>query len=298
MLLVSLPVSPWISIFSKFCCRIAELIGLVVTEGFWLQNWLGRIWLDMAGVLLCVFQYVYFLSLRAVKVPDHFVQVFIWSCANFSANFRTFWAFWFFNAYRSEDIWNWRHMEHVKRQLHTFLRRKVCSCLLTCSICLQLHFRNMRHQIRSCILHTTQIYHLRKILCYQKFFLKWGNRDETRWDIKAKDSVFTASHTTIFAVKIFNPSAITYKKLNDPYKHHESLQQLKYQSRILIFEQSSFVPLVFSCIGGAALQTKTRKVWLLFLSETFEGCFRGTTLMPAEKSGSSTTIHVQNMFFY
>ena len=75
--------------------------------------------------------------------------------------------------------------------------------------------------------------------------------DEARLDIKANGLWGHCFTRYFFDVKIFNPLAKTSKKLNDPYKYHESLKKLEYQSRILDVEQSSFVPLVFPCTGGA-----------------------------------------------
>ena len=62
----------------------------------------------------------------------------------------------------------------------------------------------------------------------------------------------TPFHSMLFNVKIFNPLAKTSKTLPDTYKHHENLEKLKYQQRILDVEQRSVVPLIFSFTGGAA----------------------------------------------
>ena len=57
---------------------------------------------------------------------------------------------------------------------------------------------------------------------------------------------------TYFDVKIFNPLTKSCpKEVKEAYKYHETLKKLKYEQRILDVENSSFIPLVFACSGGA-----------------------------------------------
>ena len=43
----------------------------------------------------------------------------------------------------------------------------------------------------------------------------------------------------------------TAEIIKDAYSYPESIKKLKYEQRITEIEQSSFVPLIFSCTGGA-----------------------------------------------
>ena len=75
--------------------------------------------------------------------------------------------------------------------------------------------------------------------------------DEARLDMKANGLWDSRFCRTFFDVKIFNPLARTcLKNVNEAYRFHES-QKLKYESRIIIVEKSTFNPLVFVCTGGA-----------------------------------------------
>ena len=76
--------------------------------------------------------------------------------------------------------------------------------------------------------------------------------DEARLDIKANGLWDSRFCRTFFDVKIFNPLARTCpKNVNEAYKFHESQKKLKYESRIINVEKSTFNPLVFACTGGA-----------------------------------------------
>ena len=76
--------------------------------------------------------------------------------------------------------------------------------------------------------------------------------DEARLDIKANGLWDSRFCRTFFDVKIFNPLARTCpKNVNEAYKFHESQKKLKYESRIINVEKSTFNPLIFACTGGA-----------------------------------------------
>ena len=76
--------------------------------------------------------------------------------------------------------------------------------------------------------------------------------DEARLDIKANGLWDSRFCRTFFDVKIFNPLARTCpKNVNEAYKFHESQKKLKYESRIINVEKSTFIPLIFACTGGA-----------------------------------------------
>ena len=67
------------------------------------------------------------------------------------------------------------------------------------------------------------------------------------------DSGEADSVEPFFDVKNFNPHAKSCPKtISDAYKYHESVKTVKYQQRNLDVEHSSFVPLIFTCTGGAA----------------------------------------------
>ena len=40
-------------------------------------------------------------------------------------------------------------------------------------------------------------------------------------------------------------------KIQQMYKHHETLKKNQYNARVLQVEKGSFTPLIFSCTGGA-----------------------------------------------
>ena len=76
--------------------------------------------------------------------------------------------------------------------------------------------------------------------------------DEARLDIKANGLWDSRFCRTFFDVKIFNPLAKSCPKdINEAYKFHETQKKLKYESRIINVEKSTFNPLVFACTGGA-----------------------------------------------
>ena len=75
--------------------------------------------------------------------------------------------------------------------------------------------------------------------------------DEATKDIGANRLWDSRFCRTFFNVKIFNPLARTSPKNNEAYQCHESQTKLKYESRTIIVEKSTFDSLVFACTGGA-----------------------------------------------
>ena len=58
-------------------------------------------------------------------------------------------------------------------------------------------------------------------------------------------------------IRVFNPLAQTnwQKQIPDMYVYQEGLKKDEYNERILEVEKASFTPLVFSCSGGASIET-------------------------------------------
>jgi hypothetical protein len=58
-------------------------------------------------------------------------------------------------------------------------------------------------------------------------------------------------------IRLFNPLAHTnwQKQIPDMYVYQEGLKKDEYNERILEVEKASFTPLVFSCSGGARIET-------------------------------------------
>ena len=83
------------------------------------------------------------------------------------------------------------------------------------------------------------------------FFRKTtSTENETRLENKSMDPDSRFCRT-FFNVKILNPLAKScLKEINEAYKFRET-QRLKYVSRIINVEKSTFNPLVFACTGGA-----------------------------------------------
>ena len=92
-----------------------------------------------------------------------------------------------------------------------------------------------------------------QLLQGESFIHKTTSTDENaRPEIKANGLWGSRFSRCFFDVKIFNPLAkLCPKKSVEAYKYHESLKCLKHEQRILDVEKSYFVPLVFSCMGGA-----------------------------------------------
>ena len=77
-------------------------------------------------------------------------------------------------------------------------------------------------------------------------------KNEARLDIEAKRRWDFCFCTLFFDVKIFNRLARTCPKdVNGLYKFRESQKKLKYESRIVNVEKSTFILPVFACTGGA-----------------------------------------------
>ena len=92
-----------------------------------------------------------------------------------------------------------------------------------------------------------------QLLQGESFIHKTTSTDEhARLDIKANDLWILMFSRYFFEVKIFNPLAKSCPKNSvEAYTYHESLKRLEYEQRILDVKKSNFVPLVFSCMGGA-----------------------------------------------
>ena len=80
--------------------------------------------------------------------------------------------------------------------------------------------------------------------------------DEARLDIKANGLWNSRFCRTFFDVKVFNPLAKSCPKdINEAYKFHETQKKMKYESRTINVEKSTFNPLVFACTGGTGPST-------------------------------------------
>ena len=81
--------------------------------------------------------------------------------------------------------------------------------------------------------------------------------DEARLDIKANGLWDSRFCRTFFHVKNINPLARTCpKNVNEAFKFHESQNKLKYESRIINVEKSTFNPLIFACSGVTKVITR------------------------------------------
>ena len=70
---------------------------------------------------------------------------------------------------------------------------------------------------------------------------------------KANEPSGSGFRRTFFDVNISNPHTKSCPKTtSDAYKDHERVKTLKQHQKILDVEHSSFVPLDFACIAGAA----------------------------------------------
>ena len=76
--------------------------------------------------------------------------------------------------------------------------------------------------------------------------------DGARSDVSAL-SFFTPLSQAFFDIRVFNPLAQSNanKTVDGMYHMHESQKKREYNERILQVEKGSFVPVVFSCTGGA-----------------------------------------------
>ena len=92
----------------------------------------------------------------------------------------------------------------------------------------------------------------------EKFAHKTANtEDEARLDISARN--FWSPGTKAFCdIRIFNPLAESYRKQNLSNAHsiNEKAKKREYNKRVLEVEHGSFTPLVFSCYGGMAKESK------------------------------------------
>lgn len=79
--------------------------------------------------------------------------------------------------------------------------------------------------------------------------------DGARADVSAL-GFWTPMRRAFFDIRVFNPLASSNwsKEIPKMYTHHENLKKREYNARILEIEKGSFTPLVFSCIGGTAME--------------------------------------------
>ena len=77
--------------------------------------------------------------------------------------------------------------------------------------------------------------------------------DEARIDIKVSD-LWSKGRDAFFDVSVVYPIAPSYrqKELKAIYKQHEGEKKRSYGERVLEIERASFMPLVFSSMGGMA----------------------------------------------
>ena len=76
--------------------------------------------------------------------------------------------------------------------------------------------------------------------------------DGARLDVSADGSWGGQHQRTFFDVKVFNPTASSYRTtpVSSLYRRFEKEKRRKYEQRIREVEMGSFVPLVFSTFGG------------------------------------------------
>ena len=94
----------------------------------------------------------------------------------------------------------------------------------------------------------------------QIFPLKCTSTDnDTRLDISASGFWGGRFEKTYFDVGVFNANAPSYvsSAITSCYRKQEQEKKRKYKERIRMVEQASFMPLVFSCTGGASKLTTT-----------------------------------------
>ena len=78
-------------------------------------------------------------------------------------------------------------------------------------------------------------------------------RDGARADVSAL-GLWTPLNRAFLDIRVFNPLAQSnwHMDIKDMYRHHEEQKKREYNARILQIEKGTFVPVVFSCTGGAA----------------------------------------------
>ena len=83
------------------------------------------------------------------------------------------------------------------------------------------------------------------------------SEDEACLDIRAQGFWGNRHQQAFFDVRVFNPNAPTYRKLQlaSAYHRQEREKQRKYEQRVREVELGSFTPLIFSTSGGMAKST-------------------------------------------
>ena len=90
----------------------------------------------------------------------------------------------------------------------------------------------------------------------EKFKYKTAiTEDNARLDASARD-VYIRGRRSFVDVKVFNPLAKVYsdKTLKSSHRANEKQKKRAYEERILNVEHGSFIPLVFSCLGGMSVE--------------------------------------------
>ena len=78
-------------------------------------------------------------------------------------------------------------------------------------------------------------------------------RDGARADVSAL-GLWTPLNRAFLDIRVFNPLAQSNWQMDikDMYRHHEEQKKREYNARIMQIEKGTFMPVVFSCTGGAA----------------------------------------------
>jgi hypothetical protein len=79
-----------------------------------------------------------------------------------------------------------------------------------------------------------------------------NTEDNARVDVRVKGFWGSDHQSTFLDVKVFNPSALSYRNTQPAscYIHHERIKKRNYEQRINEIEHGSFTPLIFSTSGG------------------------------------------------
>ena len=83
-------------------------------------------------------------------------------------------------------------------------------------------------------------------------YVSANTEDNARVDVRVKGFWGSDHQSTFLDVKVFNPSALSYRNTQPAscYIHHERIKKRNYEQRINEIEHGSFTPLIFSTSGG------------------------------------------------
>ncbi len=78
-----------------------------------------------------------------------------------------------------------------------------------------------------------------------------NTQDEARLDISAR-GIFGTYERSFFDTRVTHPNCLSnvFKPLDTIFKDHEHQKRNEYEQRIMQAEKGSFVPLIFSTLGG------------------------------------------------